>query len=109
MESTVNNPLLATAYCLEHSLESIKQARKLHEQLVEAQTLSALDKRRIGRQIVALFSAIEEGRNLPPHLRQCLNRLRLDADHRAGITDAEGIRSPSEVWDHYERLEAAAS
>src|SRR6185369_13241686 len=59
METTVNNPLLATAYCLEHGLKPIKEARQLHEQLVEAHTLSALDKRRIGRQIVALLSAIE--------------------------------------------------
>jgi hypothetical protein len=109
MESTVNNPLLATAYCLEHSLESIKEARKLHEQLVEAHTLSALEKRKLGAKIAALLTAIEDGRNVPVHLHHCLNRLRVDADHRAGISDAEGIRSPSEVWDHYERLEAAAS
>jgi hypothetical protein len=106
---TLNNTVAANSHCLEDSLKFIKGARRLHEQLVESHNLTAAEKSVIARQIVSLLYTIESGRNLPAHLRQCLIRLRIDADHRAGLTDAEGIRSPSEVWDHYERLEAAST
>jgi hypothetical protein len=109
MESTVNNPLAASSHPLEDQLDAIKQARRLHEQLVETHTLSAGEKSGIARQIVKVLFDLESGRNLPPHVRTVLFRLRVDADFRAGLTDGEGIRRVSEIWDHYERLEAAAS
>lgn len=105
---TANSALLAHAHPVDDRLELIREARRLHEQLVETSSLTAIDKSRIARRIVALLFNVEEGRNLSAHVRQCLVHLRTDADHRAGLSDAEGIRRVSEIWDQYERLEAAA-
>src|SRR4030095_6191441 len=105
----INNSLLTQTHCLDDALASIREARRLHEQLIESQTLSPGDRSRIARQIDGALIALEAGRNLPVHVRRHLFQLRIDADHRAGLTDSEGVRSVSEVWDHYERLEAAAS
>jgi len=89
-------------------LESIEKARGLHERLVEHPELSAGEKVKIAREIAAALATIEMGRNLPAHVRHWFAGLRADADHRAGLSAGEGLRSASEVWDHYERLEAAA-
>jgi hypothetical protein len=110
METVVSGSLLPSqCHCLEQSLDSLEKARRLHERLVEAAELSASDKVKIAREIAGLLSTIESGRNLPAAVRHSFARLLADADHRAGLSAAEGLRSASEVWDHYERLEAAAA
>jgi hypothetical protein len=110
METVVSSSLLPSqCHCLEQCLESIEKARRLHERLVEDAELGAADKVKIAREIAGLLWTIETGRNLPARVRHSFARLLADADRRAKLSDAEGLRSPSEVWEHYERLEAAAA
>jgi hypothetical protein len=94
---------------LESARDSIQTARRLHERLIEDLGAAPAEKAKLARDIASLLFTIEGGRNLPVHLRHSLSRLRADADHRAGLSDADGLRSPSEVWDHYERLQSAAA
>jgi hypothetical protein len=110
METVLSSSLLPSqCHCLEQCMESIEKARRLHERLVEDAELTASDKVKVAREIAGLLWTIETGRNLPKHVRHSFARLLADADHRAGLSNAEGLRSPSEVWDHYERLEVAAA
>ena|ERR1041385_262795 len=94
---------------LENSLDGITRARELHEHLIETANLAQTEKIKLAREIAGLLFTIETSRNLPIHLRQSLSRLRADADRRAGLSDGACLRSPTEVWDHYERLEAIAT
>ena len=108
MDTLLKNSAPTHARGLEEGLPAIEKARGLHERLIEELNLAHADKAKIAREIAGLLFTMEAG-NLPVHLRQALTRLRMDADHRAGLSDAEGLRSPSDVWEHYERLQAAAA
>ncbi|HUS36958.1 MAG TPA: hypothetical protein VM680_16555 [Verrucomicrobiae bacterium] len=107
METLLKNSPPSHSRDLEDAVESIQTARRLHEQLIERSS-SPAEKAKCARDIANLLCNVEAGRNLAVHLRHSLARLRADAENRAGLTNAEGLRSPSEVWDHYERLQAAA-
>ena len=109
MDTLLKNSAPTHARGLEEGLPAIEKARTLHERLIEELNLAPADKAKIAREIAGLLFTMEAGWNLPTHVRHALTRLRMDADHRAGLSDAEGLRSPSEVWDHYERLQAAAA
>lgn len=108
MEALLKNSTPSHSRDLEDAVDSIQTARRLHEQLIE-RNLSLLEKAKCGRDVANLLCNVEAGRNLAVHLRHSLSRLRADAENRAGLSNAEGLRSPSEVWDHYERLESAAT
>ena len=107
METLLKNSTPSHSRDLEDAVESIQTARRLHEQLIE-QSWSPVEKAKCARDIANLLCNVEAGRNLAVHVRHSLTRLRADAENRAGLSNAEGLRSPSEVWDHYERLQAAA-
>lgn len=109
MEALLKNSTPSHSRDLESAVESIQTARRLHEHLIEDAGIAPADKAKLARDIATLLFTIEGGRNLPIHLRHSLSRLRADADHRAGLSSADGLRSPSEVWDHYERLQSAAA
>ena len=109
METLLKNSTPSHSRDLEDAVDSIQTARRLHEQLIEDLGAGPPEKAKLARDIARLLFAVEAGRNLPVHLRHSLTRLRADADRRAGLSDADGLRSPSEVWDHYERLQSAAA
>src|ERR1051325_1288026 len=101
MENLLNETLASQSQRLINGLDAIEAARQLHERLIEEPNLARQQRVTIAREIAGLLFSADAGQNVPSHVRLIMNRLRADADHRAGLSDTEGLRSPSEVWDYY--------
>ena len=86
---------------------AISEARRLHERLVGEQLdeqLSGDQRAQLAREISRLLFEAERAGALPNSCRLLFLRLRTDAEHIAGLHEAEGIRSRPEVWEHYDEL-----
>src|SRR5688572_25847700 len=85
-------------------LRILKQARHFHEQL-DDEANSREQRQNSAREIANLLTTFEAESGASNKDRLLLLRLRTDAAFRAGLHDAEGVRNPEEVWQHYDDLE----
>jgi hypothetical protein len=90
----------------------IKEARRAHEALrfEPARSANLDEKAPLYRRVKAVLDELWSAAGLSGSvdvLRTAIRRLIVDAEYFAGLTDGEGFRDATEVWDQYELLERA--
>jgi hypothetical protein len=92
-------------------IDRIREARRAHESL-RAQPPSAANvpgKAELFRDVKELLDGLESapGPSAAEEVRRAIRLLRIDAEHHAGLNDAEGFRDAAEAWEQYDLLERA--
>jgi hypothetical protein len=93
-------------------VESVHAARSAHERLrgrpggasPDPQSSAAFVSFKAA--LDQLWSAAERHRDAQ-EIRRALTRLTADAEFCAGLSDTEGFRNPSEIWQQYDYIEQA--
>ena len=85
--------------------QSIAEARRLHEALMDEIGMASPEKRTVSRQISGHLFAAEGDRMLPNVFRALFVRLRTDAYLRAGSIDSKKLCRPDRILSGYDEIE----